>query len=73
MPANTRNVPLRSEESDGVVAAIEVVARTGRRFGGPFEAGLPGVAQPLSTRENASARKTTLCALCTAMPMSALR
>ena len=60
--------------------------RTGRRFGGPFGARLPGsqgqdsaggglgaVAQPLSVKESTSARKKTLCALCTAMPMSALR
>ena len=60
--------------------------RTGRRFGGPFGARLPvsqgqtlrgwGWArwlQPLSVKESTSARKKTLCALCTAMPMSALR
>lgn len=60
-----------------------VVHRTGRRFGGPFEALLPhsdpasgagrAGAQPLSTNANTSPSTRMLCALCTAMLMSALR
>lgn len=69
----TRPPSLQQQRACTSASSVRGVLRAAVDLDHPSRSRRPGARQPLSTRERVSAPRTTVCALCTAMPTSALR